>query len=147
MGTLPTLLFVSHLFGLAIGLGGATAKLVLVLRCYRDHTLISSYLRVSASLTREIIIGLVILALSGIGWLVSGYGFSTLLIVKTVLVVAIFVIGPIIDNVVEPRFRKLAPADGAAPSLEFQAAFKHLLGFEIAATALFYVIFAIGVSL
>ncbi|MEW5701123.1 MAG: hypothetical protein AB1792_02715 [Candidatus Zixiibacteriota bacterium] len=120
MSVLPTLLRVAHLIGLALGLGAATAKLVLVLKCRRDPSCIPVYHRVAKPITRQIVLGLVILAVSGIGWLLIGYGFSTLLIVKIVLVAAMFVVGPIIDNVVEPRFHKLAPVSVTAPSPEFR---------------------------
>lgn len=92
-------------------------------------------------------LGIVILALSGLGWLLIGYGFSALLIVKIALVVGIFVLGPIIDNAVEPKFRSLAPANGEAPPPEFLKTYRQLVGLEMTAASLFDVIFALGVSL
>lgn len=147
MGPLPTLLSVAHLVGLALGLGAATVKMVLLLKCRTDLTFVPVYLRVTKPITRQIVLGIIILALSGLGWLLIGYEFSTLLIVKIVLVVGMFILGPIIDNAVEPKFRTLAPVPGAAPTPEFHKTYRQLLGLEVIATALFYAIFAIGISL
>ena len=147
MSPLPTLLSVSHLVGLALGLGAATVKIVLMLISRSDPAFVPIYLRVAKPITRQIVLGIIILALSGVGWLLIGYEFSALLIVKIILVAGMFVLGPIIDNVVEPTFRKLAPPPEEAPSPEFRKVQKQLLSLEVAATVLFYVIFALGVSL
>ena len=147
MSPLATFLSVSHLVGLALGLGAATVKLVLLLICRTDPAFIPHYLRVAKPITRQIVLGMIILSLSGIGWLLIGYEFSALLIVKIILVGGMFVLGPIIDNVVEPKFHRLAPAANAVPSPEFRSVQKQHLAFEVAATLLFYAIFALGVSL
>lgn len=137
-----------HLLGLAVGLGAATVKLLLLFKCKSDDTFVPVYLQVMRPITRLIIIGLILLTVSGIGWLVSGkYNYTPTLVTKLVLVVAIWVIGPVIDNIVEPRFRKLAPAPGESPSPAFVAARKQLLGVEIVAIALFYAIMLLGVFL
>lgn len=141
------LLLMVHLIGIALGLGAATVKLVLLLKCKGDIAFTSSYLAVARAITRLIILGLILTALSGIGWLYQGYPFTALLIVKLVLVAAILVLGPIIDNVAEPKFRKLAPGIGDSASVEFIQARKRYLTLEIAATGLFYVIVAIWVLL
>jgi len=145
MVSLASVLLVVHLVGLALGVGGATVKSVLLLRCRGDRTLIPLFLRISPIVTRQIIAGLVLLTLSGIGWLVLGYGFTTVLVVKLVLVGAIWVLGPVIDNVVEPPFVKLAPAEGADPSPEFVRARDRYVAFELIATGLFYVVIAVWV--
>lgn len=58
---------------------------------------------------------------------------------KLALVVAIWVLGPIIDNVVEPKFRDLAPGPGESASPAFVRIQERLL-LEGVATGLFYVI-------
>ena len=140
MISLPVVLTVVHLLGLALGLGSATAKLTLLLRCRADHELVSVFLKVTKLLTRQIVLGLALLVVSGIGWILIGYPFTPLLITKLVLVGAMFVMGPIIDNVVEPKFKELAPEIGEAPSPEFMRTQTRYLGLEMAATAMFYVI-------
>jgi len=135
-----SLLSLVHLIGLAWAMGAATVKLALLLRCNADSAFIPTYLMVARQITRQLILGLILLTLSGIGWLLLGYGITPLLIVKLILVGAIWVLGPVIDNVVEPKFRKLAPAAGGPASGEFLVAKRQYLLFEIVATGLFYVI-------
>lgn len=142
----PTLLLrVAHFIGLALGIGGGTVKLALLLRCRSDRALLPAYFAVVRPITRLIILGMVLVTLSGIGWLLLGYPFSALLVVKLVLVAGVWVLGPVIDNVAEPRFRTLAPASGAAPSPEFLRAQSRYLTLEVAATGLFYVVLVLWV--
>lgn len=132
-------LSVAHLVGLALGVGAATVKLVLLLRCRTDAAFVTVYIQVARPITRHIILGMVLLTLSGIGWLLLGYPFTSLLIVKLVLVATIWALGPVIDNVVEPRFRKLAPQPGEAVSPAFTRIQRQYLALELFATLLFYV--------
>jgi hypothetical protein len=140
MISLTSLLSLGHLIGLALGVGSATAKLTLLSRCKADPTFVPTYLAVARPITRLIILGLALLTLSGVGWLLIGYPLTLLLAVKLVLVGAIWVLGPVIDNVVEPRFRKLVPAPGESPSPAFMQAQRQYLRLEVVATGLFYVI-------
>lgn len=140
MVSLPAVLTVVHLLGVALGLGSATAKLTLLFRCRADQEFVAVFLKVTKLLTRQIVLGLALLVVSGIGWILIGYPFTPLLITKLVLVGAMFVMGPIIDNVVEPKFKELAPGIGEAPSPEFMRVQTRYLGLEMAATALFYLI-------
>jgi len=136
----PSFLSLVHLAGLFLGVGAATAKTVLLLKCRRDIAFVPHFIAVSRPLTKQIITGLVLLTLSGAGFLVAGYPFTPLLIVKLVMVGAIFVLGPIIDNVVEPAFRRDAPAPGSEPSPAFLASLNRYVTVEVLATGLFYVI-------
>lgn len=145
MPSLTLLMRVAHFIGLALGIGGGTAKLVLLLRCRSDQALLPAYFAVVRPITRLIILGMVLVTLSGIGWLLLGYPFSTLLVVKLVLVAGVWVLGPVIDNVAEPRFRTLAPGPGTAPSTEFLRAQSRYLTLEVAATGLFYVVLVLWV--
>ena len=95
--------------------------------------------------TRQIILGLVVMTTSGIAFLILGYPITPRLVVKLILVGAIWIMGPIIDNVVEPRFQKLVPALGEPPSPAFGRIQKQYLALELAATGLFYVILVIWV--
>jgi len=140
MTSLPPFLTLAHLIGLALGVGCATAKLTMLLRCRADHGLLPACLAAVRPITRLIIVGLILLTLSGIGWLLVGYPFTPLLGVKLAMVAAIWVLGPIIDNVVEPQFRKLAPGPGESASVEFIEVEQRYLMLEVVATGLFYVI-------
>jgi hypothetical protein len=137
------LLTVAHLIGLALGMGAATAKLFLLLRCRRDTSFLKVYLEVARTITRQIIAGMILLTLSGLGFLFIGFPFTSRLTVKVVFVAALWALGPMIDNVVEPKFRTLAPEPGAAPSPEFITAQRRYVAIEVLATSLFYLIVVI----
>lgn len=145
MFSLSSLLSLAHLIGLALAVGAATVKFALLLRCSADNAFVPVYLGVARPITRQIILGLLLLTLSGIGWLLLGYKLKSLLVVKLILVAAIWILGPVIDNVVEPRFRKLAPAPGEPPSHAFRRIQKQYLALEAVATGLFYVVILIWI--
>jgi len=91
-----------HLLGLALGVRAATVKLALLIKCRTNLDPVPAYVKVSRPITRLIITGLILLTLSGIGWLVTDrYTFSPILITKLALVVALWVLGPVIDTIIE----------------------------------------------
>ena len=145
MITSTSLLTFIHLIGLAIGVGAATVKLVLLFKCKIDHNLVNVFVKVSKPVTQLIIFGLILLTLSGIGWIILGYSFTSLLIVKIVIVAAIWIIGPLIDNVIEPKFNKLAATEDQHNTSEFVKILNKYLMMEVLATGLFYVIIIIWV--
>jgi hypothetical protein len=145
MNSVPRLLLLTHLIGLALALGAATAKVGLLLKWSREPAAWPLYRAAAKPLTRQIIMGMVLLTLSGIGWLFVGQPFTPRLVLKVILVGAVWVLGPYIDNVVEPRVEKLTPGPGEAPSLESIRMQRHYLTVEITATALLYTIVAMWV--
>jgi hypothetical protein len=147
MVSLWSVLLLAHLIGLALGVGSATAKVVLLLKCRRDINFLPVYLRVMKPLTQILVSGLILMTLTGIIWLILGYGFNNLLIVKLFFVGGVWIVGIYIDNVTEPSFKKLAPAEGQAATVDFlQIQRKHLI-FEIVGALLFYIIMVLGVLL
>lgn len=140
MSSWSAVLTLAHLIGLALAVGSATVKLSLLLRCRVDPGFASTFLAVSGPITRQIIIGMILLTLSGIAWLFLGHGLTPRLIVKLVLFAPVWVLGPVIDNVVEPRFRKVAPGPGEPATAAFGRALSRYLMWEAIATLLFYVI-------
>lgn len=140
MATIWSLLTVIHIIGFIIGVGAATVKLVLLIKTNKNFSFIPDYLKVSKPITKQIILGQILVTLSGIGWLFLGYDFTPVLIVKIILVGLVWIIGPVIDNVFEPKFRKLAPAAGEQPTPEFIRIQKQHFNLEVTATALFYII-------
>lgn len=145
MISLSSVLLLAHLVGIALAVGAATVKLTLLLKSISDPTLLPAFVKIARPVTRLIIIGMILLALSGIGWLIDGYPFTFLLIVKIVLVAAIFALGPVIDNVIEPRFRELMPAPGEPVTPAFVQVRGRYIAAEVTATLLFYVIILIWV--
>ena len=107
------------MIGLALATGGATTKLVLLLKSKADPAYLLPYLALATAITRLIVLGLVLLTLAGIGLLLLGHALTALLVVKLAMVVLIFVLGRLIDNVVEPRFRELAPSAWESDSAAF----------------------------
>ena len=146
MISLSSILTLIHLIGLALAVGAATVKVALLLKCRADAAFVPVYLKVARPITRLIILGLVLLTLSGIGWLLLGYPFTSLLTAKLILVGAIWVLGPVIDNVAEPKFVKLSPAPGEPATADFIRAQRQYLALEIIATLLFYVIIVLWVA-
>ncbi len=140
MTILTSLLTVVHLLGLALAVGASTVKSVLLLKCGVDPAFVPAFVKVVRLVTRQIVLGLILLTLSGVSWLLLGYGFTPLLVAKLALVAAIWVIGPVIDGVVEPRFLKLASVAGEKQSIAFRRIWAQLLALEVLATLLFYVI-------
>jgi hypothetical protein len=58
MISLPALLPLAHLIGLAIGLGAATVKLVRLFKSRADRTFVPTCLEVAKPITRQIVLGL-----------------------------------------------------------------------------------------
>lgn len=137
---MSSLLLLVHLVGLALAVGASTTKLLLLLQARRDQAFVPVFLQVAAPVTRLILSGIVLLTLSGIIWLLLGYPLTGHLVAKLVLVAGIWMIGPIIDRVAEPRYRRLAPAPGSAVSAPFLRAQRLYLALEIVATLLFYAV-------
>lgn len=136
----------AHLLGFALGLGAATTKTVLLLRCGSNPDFIAAYLTVHRLITRVIVAGLLLLVLSGIGFFLAGIPLTGRLVAKLVLVAAIFALGPLIDNVAEPRYARSAPRPGSSASPEFARAQRQYITLEIAATLLFYAVTALWLS-
>lgn len=120
-------------------------KLALLFRCNADAAFVPVYAKVARPVTKQIIIGQILMTLSGIAWLLGGHPFTPRLVVKLVLVAAVWVLGPLIDNAVEPRFLRLAPASGESPSPAFVRIQRQYLTLEVLATGLFYLIVVIWV--
>lgn len=147
MSWMQPFLMLMHLIGLAWAIGAASVKLALLIRCRRDRSFIQVYLTVVGSVTRQLVAGLILLTLSGIAWLFAGLPLTWILIVKLVLVAAVWVMGPVIDKVAEPRFRRLAPTAGHTVSPEFVRAERVYLTLEAVATGMFYLIVGVWVLL
>ena len=140
MTSLSSLLRIAHLIGLIVGVGAATVKVALLLRTRSDPSWIPIYLRVSKPITRQIVLGMIVLTLSGIGFLLMGYPFTRPLATKLIFVVSLWILGPVIDNVAEPKYRKLATDPNETVKPAFAQAQRQYLVLEVLATFLFYVI-------
>lgn len=147
MTFLPPFLRLLHLVGLSLAIGAATVKVVLLLRSRNDAALLPSFFAVARPVTKLIIAGMILLALSGTGWLLVAYDLTPLLALKIALFACVFVLGPVIDHVAEPGFKRHAPSAGQAASPAFMRASRRYVALEIAATGLFYLIITLWVLL
>ncbi|HSB18756.1 MAG TPA: hypothetical protein VLD85_01975 [Anaeromyxobacteraceae bacterium] len=145
MATLWPILTLIHLLGLGLAVGAAAVKLTLLLRGRADAAAIPAYLAVAAPVTRLIVVGIALATLSGIGFLALGRPLTPILIAKLGLVAAMWVLGPIIDRAVEPRFARLAPSPGSPASPGFARAQGQHLALEVLATSLLCAIAVLGV--
>jgi hypothetical protein len=145
--SISSLLLLGHLIGLALGVGAASVKLMLLLKCRVDPDFTHNYLQVAKPITRLIVFGLIVLTLTGIVWLVLGYPFTSQLKTKVFLVVLLWVVGPIIDNVVEPEFEKHLPGQSKPASTALIRLRTKYLALEMIATGLFYLIIVLWVLL
>jgi len=136
-----------HLFGLAMGTGAATVKLTLLFKCKTNHDFVPVFNNVARPITKTIISGLILVTLSGVIWLILGASWNSTLVIKILLVILLWILGPYIDNVVEPKFRKLSPSPGQQALPEFLKIQKKYLLIEGTATILFYIIIFMGVML
>jgi len=134
-----TVLSVVHVTGLALGMGAATVKFGVVARS-REPRIARAFLELSRSMTQPIVLGMVLLTLSGIGWMIVGYPMSRELGLKFAPVAALWVLGPWIDKQVEPRFAHAVAATGDSVSPAFAMAHRRFLVIEGVATGLFYLI-------
>ena len=141
MPSLASILTLTHLIGLALAIGAATAKLTLLLKSKSDPSFVQTFLAASPPLTHLIIGGISLLVISGIGWVLYGYPVTPLLVTKLFLVGAVIALGPVIDKIIEPKFRSLAPATAAAPpSPDFVRIRSRYLWVEVLATGLMFLI-------
>ena len=144
---LSEILYVVHVIALSLAAGTAFVKLLLVFRCKKDHTFYTDYFKLAPLLSKLIITGMILLTLSGIAWILTGYSLAWLLILKIIIVAGIWVIGPIIDSKAEPKVKRLYPSPGAEPSAAFTHVQEQHLLLEIIATILMYAALIIGVLL
>ena len=141
------LVMLLHLVGLSLGLGAATVKTIFLVKSRSDIEFLPVYLKITKPVTKLIILGTIVLTVTGIYWLISGYPFTPVLIVKIALVILMWILGPVIDNAVEPKLVRLAPQPGESPADGFLKVRKQHFALEIMATTLMYAITVVGVLL
>ena len=140
MSSLSSFILLGHLLGLAMAVGVGAAKVMLLIKCFYDHSLLPAYIRLAGYMTKLLIAGFALVTVTGVAWIALGYSVTSVLWIKIVLVVAVWLIGPYIDNVVEPVFSKLAPKAGEQATPEFIKVQKKHLALEVLAEGLFIVI-------
>lgn len=136
-----------HIIGIAFGVGGASVKITLFMKSYRNNDFTPTYVIATRPIAPIIPIGMVLLTVSGIGFALLGYPETQSLLLKHVLVVVLWVVGILIDKVYEPKFITLSPKTNETPTSEFLQVQKQLLALEVIGTISFYAITIIGIIL
>lgn len=119
MNTLQLMRLLHHI-GIAWGAGGATIAAILRIKAEKDPQIAPVVMRLMPTISKLIWVGLILLAVSGIGlakltrWPVD----SDILRIKIGLVVVLVLNGLNMMFRVMPKMAKLAPK-GGAPSAEF----------------------------
>lgn len=147
MNTISFILALAHLVGIVFGIGAATVKIILLFKCRSNAGFIPIFLGVLKPVTMVIVIGQFLLTLSAIGLMVSGYPFTTIIILKIILLGCLWILGPTIDKVFEPKFEKLAPRQGESADPQFVKALNQFLAAEVFANGLFYAALILGLLL
>ena len=74
MSSLSPLLYLLHLLGLVLGVGAGTVKMILLLKARADYRFLPVYVQAAKPITRVIVLGLLVMTLSGFGHLFVGGG-------------------------------------------------------------------------
>lgn len=135
-----SIFLLTHILGLILGVGAATIKMALLIKYRNDSKFLSAHKDIIKIITRFIISGLILLTLSGIARLILGYPFTPKLILKISLIVVIWLLGPIIDNVIEPKLKSLSDSPNTSSTPALLLVQKQYLALEFTATGLFYFI-------
>ena len=143
---LRTLFIFVHTVGLAFGLGGVTINVVLMIKARFDKELASTIIKVSKTIGPLIFLGLVLLTISGIGFMRLGYPLTRTLAVKHILVVALWIEGPLIFYLTS-KLAKLSPTPSEPPSLKFLSTRRMMQALAAAGLILWYTITVLGVLL
>jgi len=135
-----------HVVGLAFGLGGVTANVVLMIKARFDKELASIMSKVSKTIGPLIFLGLVLLTLSGIGFVRLGYPLTRTLIVKLHLVAVLWVESLLISYL-SSKLGRLAPKLGKPPSLKFLSTRRKMQALVAVGVVLWYTTTALGILL
>jgi len=143
---LRTLFILIHTVGLAFGLGGVTINVVLTIKARFDKELASTIIKILKTIGPLIFLGLLLLTISGIGFMRLGYPLTRTLAVKHILVVALWVESPLIFYLTS-KLAKLAPKQGEPPSHKFLSTKMKMQALVAVGVFLWYTTTALGTLL
>jgi hypothetical protein len=147
LGSTSKALFIFiHIIGLALGLGGVTVNVALMVKARFDKELASIIPKVSRIIGPLIFLGLVLLTISGIGFVHLGYPLTRTLTVKLDLVVVLWVEGLLISYL-GSKIGRLAPKLGEPPSPKFLSTRRKMQALAVVGVVLWYTTTALGVLL
>lgn len=134
-----------HVIGSALGVGGVTANVVLWTKARFDKELAPAILKIVELIGKLIFLGLILLTLSGIGFLYLGFPLARLT-VKLSLVAALWVESPLVHYLTS-RVANLAPKPGQPQSPEFLSIKRKTQVVGTIGVILWYTTTAIGATL
>ena len=119
MDLLQTFLLIGHIIGVALGAGGATMSDILFVTSIGDNKIDDSELRLLKIASKVVVAGLVLLTLSGIGFLLNGSPTSPRFWAKMTIVGIAAVNGFVMHRLLFPIFERCARDGVEVNSAEF----------------------------
>ena len=119
MNLLHTFLIIGHIVGVAIGAGGATMSDVLFVTSIADNRIDRSELRLLKIASKVVVIGLLLLTVTGLGFLLTGSPTSPRFWAKMTIVLIAAVNGFVMHRLLFPLFERCARERTAIGSAEF----------------------------
>lgn len=142
---LRTLFIFVHLIGLAFGVGGVTANAILMIKTRSNKEFTPIIMKAVVLIGKLVFFGLVLLTVSGIGFLYLGYPLARLT-VKLFLVGALWIEGPLVHYFTS-RLAKLVPNPSQPASPEFLSIKRKTQVIGMIGVILWYMTTALGVLL
>lgn len=127
MSLLHTFLLIGHIVGVAIGAGGATMSDALFVTSIGDNRIDRSELRLLKMASKIVVAGLVLLTITGIGFLLTGSPTSPRFWAKMTIVLIASINGFVMHNVLFPIFEQCARDGTAISSAQFTRYAPHLV--------------------
>lgn len=119
MNLLHTFLIIGHIIGVAIGAGGATMSDILFVTSIADNRIDDSELRLLKIASKVVVIGLLLLTVTGIGFLLTGSPTSPRFWAKMTIVLIAALNGFVMHRLLFPIFARCAREKTAIGSAEF----------------------------
>ncbi len=119
MDLLHTFLLIGHIIGVALGAGGATMSDVLFVTSIIDNRLDQSELRLLKIASKVVVVGLLLLTVTGIGFLLTGSPTSARFWAKMTIVTIATLNGFVMHRLLFPIFARCVQAGTAIDSADF----------------------------
>lgn len=140
-----------HVVFMAWGLGGATVAAILMIKARKEPALMPSVMKFMEPVSKLIWIAIIGLLITGIVIAALGAGKGSydagVLAVKHAAVTVLVINGLILSLLLLPKLKKLFPAPGSKPSLEFLKTSKLLNASSTIGLVLWYVIAGLSIAL
>ena len=106
MITIKTILLIGHVIGVALGVGGASVSDVLFVTSIADRRIDRSELKLLRIASKVVVFGLVLLAVTGVGFIVTGSPLSPRFWAKMTIVLIASINGYVMHRFMFPLFER-----------------------------------------